>query len=104
MTQSRKERSCCCHKLSYEVSGDGDRVADKLNPYNSNQVAVKRGKLVEKVVAKSKLEALTGGKDKSGGDNKENIGRLVAGILIKREMMKRVKEFNSRLAVELNKK
>ena len=75
-----------------------------LNPHSKDKVADKQGKLVEKVVAKSKLEAATGSKDKSGGDNKEDIGRLVAGILIKREMLKRVKEFNSCLAVELNKK
>ena len=104
MAQSGKEHSCCCQKLSHEVSGDGDKVADLLNPHGINKVAVKWSKLGAKAVAKDKLEAKTGGKDKSEGENKKDIGRLIEGMLVKLELLKLIKEINSCVDIELNKK
>ena len=56
MGQSGKDHSRCYQKFSHEVSGDGDRVTELLNPHANDKVAVKQSKLEAKAVAKDKSE------------------------------------------------
>ena len=88
MVRSGKERSCRCSKLSNEISGDPDRVSDRLNPHDKEIVSDNQSQLVAKVAAKSKLEATTGGRKKGEGGNKKNIGGLMPVLLIKVGLLK----------------
>ena len=102
MAQSRKERSHHCSKTSHEISGDPDGVSDRLNPHGKEMVSDKQSKLVAKAVVKGKLEAETGGREEKGeSENKKNIGRLMAVLLIKVILLKLKKKGGNPLAIDL---
>ena len=88
MVQSGKECSCHYSKTSHEISGDPDGVSNRLNLHGKEKVSDKRSKLVANAEAKNKLEETTGNKNRGKGENKKNIGQLMAVLLIKVELLK----------------